>query len=247
MSGIDWRVFAEEFAREAAARGFVGIRIVTTETGEICGWTKGQGKPLVYLSAGMHGDEPAGPLALLELMRQGVFADGLSWAIVPMLNPDGLSAGTRGNAEGVDMNRDYLLKATVEVRGHVKWLESMPVPDVFVSLHEDWEPGGFYLYEIRHGEEQPEVTHGVLEEARGVFPLESGPRIDGHEVREAGWIFHGVDPDEPEGWPEAIFLSHRGCPLSYTLETPSRARLEERVMCHRNVIKRLIGSLLQSF
>lgn len=247
MSEIDWQAIAEEFAREAAACGFCGTWIAGTETGEIRGWTKGSGKPLVYLSAGIHGDEPAGPLALLELMREGAFVDDLSWAVVPMLNPDGLNAGIRENATGVDLNRDYLLQETVEVRGHVGWLESMPVPDVFVSLHEDWEPGGFYLYEIRHGEEQSEVTLGVLEEARGVFPLESGPRIDGHEVREAGWIFHGVDPDEPEGWPEAIFLSHRGCPLSYTLETPSRAPLEERVMCHRNVINRLISSLLQGF
>ena len=241
---MDCQWFDEEFAREAVARGFVGARIAEAREGEVIAWRKGEGKPLVYLSAGMHGDEPAGPLALLELMREGVFEGDLAWAIVPVLNPDGLRAGTRGNAAGVDMNRDYLRKSTAEVAGHVAWLEEMEVPDVFVSLHEDWEVGGFYLYEIRHGEESVEGTRALLAEARGVFPLEEGPLVDGHRVREAGWIYHPAEPDEPEGWPEAIYLSHSGCPLSYTLETPSRAAMEERVRCHKNVVKKLFSSLL---
>lgn len=245
MSGIDWLRFEQEFAREAEARGFGCVRVAESREGEVLGWRRGEGKPLVYLSAGMHGDEPAGPLALLELLREGVLDERLGWALLPALNPDGLRLGTRGNAAGVDMNRDYLRRETAEVAGHVAWLEGIPVPEVFVSLHEDWEVDGFYLYEIRHGEEREEETRALLEEARGVFRLEEGPWIDGHRVREAGWIFHGVEPDEPEGWPEAIFLSHRGCPLSYTLETPSRAALEERVKCHKSVVKRLVLNLLK--
>lgn len=244
MSRIDWQVFGEEFAREAAACGFVGERVAGGGSGAIRGWVKGEGKPLVYISSGIHGDEPAGPLALLELLRNRVFDDRFSWALVPMLNPDGLCAGTRENADGVDLNRDYWEKETNEVRGHVAWLEGMRVPDVFISLHEDWEAEGFYLYEIRHGEDRPVQTRGLLEAAQRVFPLEHGPLIDGHEIREAGWIFHGVDPDEPQGWPEAIFLSRRGCPLSFTLETPSRAALRERVVCHVGVVKRLIENVL---
>jgi murein peptide amidase A len=242
VSGIDWQVFEQEFAREAMARGFRSTVIARTAAGEIRAWEKGEGKPLVYLSAGMHGDEPAGPWAMLELLRGGAFDERFCWAIVPMLNPEGLRAGTRGNAAGVDMNRDYLLKKTGEVRGHIAWLEALPVPDVFVSLHEDWEVAGFYLYEIRLGEDRPESTRELLAAAREVFPLEVGPLIDGHEIRDAGWIFHAVDPDEPEGWPEAIFMSHRGCGLSYTLETPSQARLDDRVQCQVQVVKRLIAN-----
>ncbi len=247
MSGIDWQEVEEEFAREAVARGFVGTLVSRTQMGDVRGWVRGEGKPLVYLSAGIHGDEPAGPLALLDLLREGVFDERFSWAIVPMLNPDGLRLGERGNAAGVDLNRDYWQKETREVRGHVAWLESMAVPDVFVSLHEDWEADGFYLYEIRLGEERAELTRDLLAAAQRVFALEKGPMIDGHQVRDNGWIFHGTDPDEPMGWPEAIFLSRRGCPLSYTLETPSRARLEERVKCHVDVVKMLIRKGLGDF
>jgi hypothetical protein len=47
--------------------------------------------------------------------------------------------------------------------------------------------------------------------------------------RAPGWIFHEPEPDEPHGWPEAIFLAKHGCPLSFTFETPSQGELRDRV------------------
>lgn len=159
-----------------------------------------------------------------------------------MLNPTGLAAATRENRDGIDLNRDYKVKETAEVRAHVEWLESIPVPDLFVSMHEDWESTGFYLYEIRHDQDLPELTRQVLKAAESVFSLEPGPEIDGHEAREPGWIFHGKDPDEPEGWPEAIYLSRIGCPLSFTMETPSSLPLAQRVDCHLAVLRCLLST-----
>ena len=40
-----------------------------------------------------HGDEPAGPLAALELLKHGAFDHG-PWRLCPALNPTGLAAGT---------------------------------------------------------------------------------------------------------------------------------------------------------
>lgn len=238
---MDWNAVDAAFAEEAQCRGWVGEVIAECGAGEIRGWTSGNSGPVVYLSAGIHGDEPAGPLAVLELMRAGVLDGRARWAVVPALNPDGLRLGTRGNADGLDLNRDYLSRMTAEVKGHVAWLESLPVPDLFLSLHEDWEARGFYLYEIRHEGEHPLLTRSMLEEASSFFSLEEGPHIDGHAVREAGWIFHGLEPDEPQGWPEAIHVSRLGCPLSYTLETPSHADLAKRVDCHVAVVSRLLS------
>ena len=40
-------------------------------------------------------------------------------------------------------------------------------------------------------------------------------------------------PDFPDLWPEAIFMAKLGCPLSFTLETPSLARkLDQRISAH---------------
>jgi hypothetical protein len=52
-------------------------------------------------------------------------------------------------------------------------------------------------------------------------------------VREPGWIFHEAEADFPDLWPEAIFMAKLGCPLSFTLETPSLARtLDQRISAH---------------
>jgi len=92
--------------------------------------------PLVYLSAGMHGDEPAGPESLLTLLEDGLLDREMSFLICPMLNPEGFGLGTRENASGRDMNRDYFYLRNVEVQGHVKWLENKfesRVPDLFIK------------------------------------------------------------------------------------------------------------------
>jgi protein MpaA len=53
----------------------------------------------------VHGDEPAGIRVARYLER--LSPSGVDLWIVPTLNPDGLAAGTRGNARGVDLNRNF--------------------------------------------------------------------------------------------------------------------------------------------
>ena len=53
----------------------------------------------------IHGNEPAGIAVARRVARTSPTNVDL-W-IVPVLNPDGLAAGTRGNADGVDLNRNF--------------------------------------------------------------------------------------------------------------------------------------------
>ncbi len=54
----------------------------------------------------IHGDEPAG-LAITRSLRALPASPGSELAVVDALNPDGLRAGTRQNAAGVDLNRNF--------------------------------------------------------------------------------------------------------------------------------------------
>ncbi len=60
----------------------------------------------------IHGDEPlAGELALeWEERLKTISGARNSWRVVPLLNPDGLNRKTRGNANGVDLNRNFPTK-----------------------------------------------------------------------------------------------------------------------------------------
>ncbi len=236
--------FQAAFREVAEAAGFEANLLAEFEDGPLLAWERPGDGPRVYLSAGMHGDEPAGPLALLELARSGYFKDPVHWLLCPALNPAGLAIGRRENADGVDLNRDYWVRTSLEVAAHAAWLDARPAPELFISLHEDWETSGFYFYEINLGAEVPERTRSIIAATAPWFVPEPGPQIDGHESREPGWIYHQAEPDLPEGWPEAIFLAKMGCPLSFTFETPSRAPLASRVAAHVAAVKAACESVL---
>ena len=60
--------------------------------------------PRVLVVGCIHGTEPAGIAVVQALRRTHPHAD--LW-LVPALNPDGLAQGTRQNARGVDLNRNF--------------------------------------------------------------------------------------------------------------------------------------------
>lgn len=237
MNPFNPALFLREFRDQAEQRGFSCDTLAETSAGPILGFTSpGKGEPR-YLSAGIHGDEAAGPLAALALLKEGFFDDGPSWSICPAINPVGLSQNTRENGDGFDLNRDYLCLITPEVQAHTNWLDSRPVPKRFFSLHEDWETTGFYFYEINLEADQPERAEAIISAAKPWLPPEPSSCIDDHLVRSPGWIYHQAEADFPEHWPEAIYIAKRGCPLSFTFETPSKAPLADRIAAHQSVVR----------
>jgi protein MpaA len=67
----------------------------------------GREPPLAgLLIAALHGEEPETLLMARRLLER-VTAGESGWAIVPCANPDGVVAGTRQNASGVDVNRNF--------------------------------------------------------------------------------------------------------------------------------------------
>lgn len=54
----------------------------------------------------IHGNEPA-CCRIAEALLTGPGSDGVQLWVVPTMNPDGLAAGGRLNANGVDLNRNF--------------------------------------------------------------------------------------------------------------------------------------------
>ena len=116
---------------------------------------KNNGRRCILLTAGLHGEEPAGAYALLEFLRK--VEPDFSLDVFPCLNPWGFMNGKRKNREGLDLNREFSRKnAAEEVR-----LLKAELGQYFLAadLHEvDYKeavpgftkadnPKEFYLYE----------------------------------------------------------------------------------------------------
>ena len=81
-------------------RSVDGRPIVAIETGDF-------DAPRRILVVGcIHGSEPAG-IAIADRLSHISPPREIDLWIVPALNPDGVAAGTRGNAHGVDLNRNF--------------------------------------------------------------------------------------------------------------------------------------------
>lgn len=199
---------------------------------------KGENPRVILLSAGIHGDEPAGLLTILDFLKSEPTSE-FTWLINPLLNPSGTIAHTRENAEGIDLNRSYDRPENLEIKAQLAWLARHPAPDLFIALHEDWEATGFYFYEL-HCDTTPETQlfrDAILSAIAPHLLLEPGPLIDGHEASDAGWIYREDLPVIPEGLPEALYFVKKGCAHSLTFETPSEAPIGKRTAAHLAAIQ----------
>lgn len=108
-------------------------------------------KMVIYMEANIHGGEYEGCDAAMQVIRDltttprgesEIVDDILDHAIVvftPTQNPDGRVQGTRQNAAGIDMNRDYLMQTQPEQGNSIgvqrKWL-----PAAFITAHGYYTP-----------------------------------------------------------------------------------------------------------
>lgn len=149
--GAEWTSLAgEQEFLAAVERG--GERVGVSTIG-----TTKQGRPLNLVELGnrrsvtslllicsQHGDEPSGREACLTTVRDLAypkdratkrFLDRTSVLVVPTANPDGRAADTRGNSDGVDINRDHIALKTAEGRTMAALTRDRQ-PDVIYDLHE---------------------------------------------------------------------------------------------------------------
>jgi hypothetical protein len=194
----------------------------------------------VYISAGIHGDEPAGPVAVARLIEEDNWPAGISLWFCPCLNPAGFPLNSRANDLGDDLNRDYRSLRHEETLRHAAWLQSAPRFDFCVCLHEDWESSGFYLYEWNR-ESRPSLASTILQAVAAVCPIDHAEQIDGWTA-SGGVVHPRIEPRERLEWAEAAFLVTNKTSQSYTLEAPSDFPLETRVTALVTGVRAALGA-----
>jgi hypothetical protein len=238
---IDIDAVLDEDLRAAGAHGWHVEALGPDPSRQLyaCSRTTGHPTRRLYVSTGIHGDEPAGPLAIRQLLAENRWPAEVSLCVLPCLNPTGFRLNRRENAAGLDLNRDYRHLQSDEVRAHVDWLERQPAFDCAICVHEDWEAQGFYLYEL-NPDARPSAADAAIKVVAASCPIDPSPIIEGRPA-DGGIIRPKLDPAQRPQWPEAFYLITRKTRQSYTLEAPSDYPLAVRVAALVGAIRRIIG------
>ncbi len=217
-AGLEWRAIGEADGYEvycATTRGAV-------EAGG------------VYISAGIHGDEPAGTEALIRWAEANPASlRAQPYLIFPCLNPWGLVNNARLDASGNDLNRTFHHEEVPHIQ-HWKTLLKGRKFSLALTLHEDYDGEGLYLYEI--GRNPPHWGEELLELARPHIEIEARVRIDGRRITKPGLFRRRVDLRRFPQLPEALYLHLHHARRTFTFETPSEFALETRVRVQQLLI-----------
>ncbi|WP_157896722.1 M14 family zinc carboxypeptidase [Acidovorax carolinensis] len=99
---------------------------------------------VLWLGGNVHGNEESGADASLRVLyelaaREDCAAqrirDNSVVVVLPIQNPDGRAAGTRRNAFGFDLNRDWFARTQPETDGKLELMRQYP-PQLFIDAHE---------------------------------------------------------------------------------------------------------------
>jgi murein peptide amidase A len=191
----------------------------------------------IYLSAGIHGDEPASCEGLYQWaeLYQPVLRE-LPVMIFPCLNPWGLVHNRRTDSENRDLNRCYHLETLPRISAQKELLRDRKFR-LAICLHEDYDAQGAYLYEIR---KRLTTFGGELLAAAGFYvPIDERVTIEGRRA-DQGWIARKINLKKFPVIAEALYLAANHSERTITTETPSEYGLCERVQAHVAMIQRAI-------
>jgi protein MpaA len=208
--------------------------------------------PAIAIAAGVHGDEPAGPWTLLELIETGALDPSFCYRIWPCVNASGFIAGTRENADGVDVNRTFdgvggsrEASAVLATNRGLKFALSL-------DLHEDYDAVGFYCYEYGGGEIGRRVVAALEVTGFPIDPLEAtfdlaGPLDEAHCVRERGRVVADAAHEMAMlgGLSYSMAISRGAARHALTFETPSAAPWPTRLAMHRAAVLAAIATLAE--
>lgn len=167
-----------------------------------------------------HGDEPASTEAVLGLIHR--LASGgdpalraelarITLYFMPMVNPDGAEANTRGNSVGADLNRDWGVFHQPETRAAARAIELLR-PNLVIDAH-NWDGGDEYNADCL---EIPRATRTPLEQAAHALQRQAIRDLSacGYQVHPTAWG-DDTDPRLAHRW-----IAHQNI-LSALVETHS--------------------------
>lgn len=147
------------------------------------------GEPIIRLAvfAGLHGDEPAGVHALVDLLRELEANPFVGRAyrihIYPLCNPTGYEDGTRHSRSGRDLNREFWRGSLEPEVGIIERELLLNKFHGIISLHSDDTSDGLYGF-VRGATLTEHLLKPALAAAEAALPVNPANIIDGFHAVE---------------------------------------------------------------
>jgi hypothetical protein len=237
-SAHDYAVVFDRWSHLAKKGGFTASVIADIEGYKLLGiQTAPANKPIFYLSAGIHGDEPAGVWALLEWCETNLqWLKSSACHILPCINPWGFVRNKRCGPFGNDLNRTFQSNRDPFIAGWKMFIGLTRFRRA-VTLHEDFDARGIYAYQL--GGKSISTLENALKYCAKVIPLEARTITDGMTIK-AGVVKLSRRPKKILGVPEARYLFNHHAEQVFIFESPSEFSFYERV----KVQKIFLGNVL---
>jgi len=188
----------------------------------------------VLIIAGLHGDEPGGPLGILKFLNQSnarELLDRLSVSFIPIVNYYGFENNKRKNEENKDVNRNFFSentsKQTKIILKNSKLIVNL-AKDGFLTLHEDDSKKGFFVYTYGN---KKQLFDSILDTGRKFFNIQKDNKIEDGQIKETN------DQSFED------FLANKNI-LGICTETPPSEKLQKRVEANRQIINTFLRFFL---
>lgn len=201
----------------------------------------------ILLSAGVHGDEPAGIYTILKFLEDHIeeFLDKYRFVIYPCVNPSAFEASTLETMNGANLNRLFtpetsqteihliiedLLKLNLDFQFAMDLHEAPPYYEGEGYLKKD-NPHACWIYESRR-DECERLGRGMIDTLPPDIEVCTWPFIY-HDISDRGVINFLAEttgnPVYAEGTTFDAFVFERYTGHSFTTETPTGWSMEKRV------------------
>lgn len=193
----------------------------------------------VFITGGMHGDEPAGVEAVLQFLERDntPLLKNFSFLVIPCMNPYGYVHNTRETLAGIDINRAFETDDVAEV-AIVKKALGQTQFSLAIDFHEDYEATGFYLYEGKRDEKY--IGPDLAAAAKAIGPIDpEDPGEDAPDIAEGvyqvatSWGTQGLTPYLLHFHSEHVIIS----------ETPTVWELQQRASLHLTILDTALNIL----
>lgn len=195
----------------------------------------------VGIFAGIHGDEPAGILGLMDFIREldetPEIGRHFDLYFYPLCNPGGFLAGTRESLSGKDLNREFWLGSQEK---EVQLLEREILArqfDGIITLHSDDTSPGFYGFArgdvLARQLLEPALCAAAQAQRRDMRPFIDGFRAVNGMIHES---YDGILCAAPQQIPQ---------PFELILESPALSPLADQRRAFSLALRAILNEYLQ--